>query len=61
MRYAGPWLRMSVLHAGRRAAGAGAADPVAIREWAKSQGIEVKDRGRVPAGLLVKFKAATVQ
>jgi len=46
---------------GRRAAGAGAADPVAVREWAKSQGIEVKDRGRVPAGLVVKFKAATAQ
>ena len=30
---------------GRRAAGAGAADPVAVQEWAKSQGIEVKDRG----------------
>ena len=44
---------------GRRAAGAGAADPVAVREWAKSQGIEVKDRGRVPAGLVVKFQAAT--
>ncbi len=46
---------------GRRAAGAGAADPVAVREWAKSQGIEVKDRGRVPAGLVVKFKAPTAQ
>ena len=46
---------------GRRAAGAGAADPAAVREWAKSQGIEVKDRGRVPAGLVVKFKAATAQ
>ena len=30
-----------------------------IREWAKAQGIEVKDRGRVPAELMVKFKAAT--
>ena len=46
---------------GRRPAGAGAADPVAVREWAKSQGIEVKDRGRVPAGLVVKFKAAAAQ
>ena len=46
---------------GRRISGAGAADPVAVREWAKSQGIEVKDRGRVPAGLVVKFKAATAQ
>ena len=29
-----------------------------IREWAKEQGIDVKDRGRVPAELVVKFKAA---
>jgi hypothetical protein len=30
-----------------------------VREWAKAQGIEVKNRGRVPADLVVKFKAAT--
>ena len=30
-----------------------------VREWAKSHGIEVKDRGRIPAELVVKFKAAT--
>lgn len=29
-----------------------------VREWAKSQGIEVKDRGRIPAELVVKFQAA---
>jgi hypothetical protein len=46
---------------GRRAASAGGPDPTAVREWAKSQGIEVKDRGRVPAELVVKFKAATGQ
>ena len=46
---------------GRRAAGADGANPTAVREWAKSQGIEVKDRGRVPAELVVKFKAATRQ
>jgi hypothetical protein len=46
---------------GRRAASAGAPDPIAVREWAKSQGIEVKDRGRVPAELIAKFKAATSQ
>lgn len=46
---------------GRRAASAGAPDPTSVREWAKSQGIEVKDRGRVPAELVVKFKAATAQ
>ena len=30
-----------------------------VREWAKAQGMDVKDRGRVPAELVVKFKAAT--
>ncbi len=30
-----------------------------VREWAKAQGIEVKDRGRIPAELVVKFKSAT--
>jgi Lsr2 len=30
-----------------------------VREWAKAQGIDVKDRGRVPAELVAKFKAAT--
>ena len=32
-----------------------------VREWARAQGIDVKDRGRVPAELVVKFKAATAQ
>jgi hypothetical protein len=47
--------------AGRSIARASGTDPTAVREWAKSQGIEVKDRGRVPAELVVKFKAATGQ
>ena len=46
---------------GRKAASANGTDSTAVREWAKSQGIEVKDRGRVPAELIVKFKAATGQ
>ena len=46
---------------GRKSASANGTDPTAVREWAKSQGIEVKDRGRVPAELVVKFKAATGQ
>ena len=45
---------------GRRASGTGV-DTTEVREWAKAQGIEVKDRGRVPAELVVKFKAATSQ
>jgi hypothetical protein len=32
-----------------------------VREWAKAQGIDVKDRGRIPAELVVKFKDATGQ
>jgi hypothetical protein len=44
--------------AGRRAS-AGGPNPTEVREWAKQQGIEVKDRGRVPAELVVRFKAAT--
>lgn len=46
---------------GRGAAGTGGPNPTAVREWAKSQGIEVKDRGRVPAELVAKFKAAKAQ
>jgi hypothetical protein len=30
-----------------------------VRDWAKSQGLEVKERGRIPAELVVKFQAAT--
>jgi hypothetical protein len=46
---------------GRRATSATEANPTAVREWAKSQGIEVKDRGRVPTELVINFKAATTQ
>ena len=34
-------------------------DSTEVREWAKAQGIEIKDRGRVPAEVVAKFKAAT--
>ncbi len=46
--------------AGRRVPASGV-DSTEVREWAKAQGIDVKDRGRVPAELVVKFKAATAQ
>ena len=45
---------------GRRGAASGL-NTTEVREWARAQGIEVKDRGRVPAELVVKFKAATSQ
>jgi hypothetical protein len=43
---------------GRRAQANGL-NTTEVREWAKAQGIDVKDRGRVPAELVVKFQAAT--
>ena len=46
------------VRAGERQAGLNTTE---VREWAKAQGIDVKDRGRVPAELVVKFKAATGQ
>jgi hypothetical protein len=45
---------------GRRAAASGL-NTTEVREWAKAQGIEVNDRGRVPAELVVRFKAPTAQ
>jgi len=43
---------------GRRTPGSGLS-AVEVRDWAKAQGIEVKDRGRMPADLAARFKAAT--
>ena len=42
-----------------RKASANGVNTTEVREWAKAQGMDVKDRGRVPAELVVKFKAAT--
>src|SRR5689334_5237827 len=36
----------------------GGVDNAKVREWAKEQGIEVKERGRVPAGIVEKYKTA---
>ena len=46
---------------GGRRGSANGLNTTEVREWARTQGIEVKDRGRVPAELVVKFKAATGQ
>ena len=45
---------------GRRARADGISS-TEVREWANAQGIEVKDRGRVPAELVINFKTATGQ
>ncbi len=36
----------------------GAVDSAKVRDWAKGQGIEVKDRGRVPADIVEQYKTA---
>ncbi len=30
-----------------------------VRDWAKANGVEIKERGRVPAEVVAKFRAAT--
>jgi hypothetical protein len=30
-----------------------------VRDWARANGLDIKDRGRVPADVTAKFKAAT--
>jgi hypothetical protein len=41
---------------GRR--GDGAPDTRKVREWARAEGIDIKERGRVPAEVIEKYKAA---
>jgi hypothetical protein len=43
---------------GRKAA-AGGLNTSEVREWAKTQGIEVKDRGRVRAEIVAKYREST--
>jgi hypothetical protein len=35
-----------------------AVDTVAVRAWARKSGFDIKDRGRVPADLVAKYRAA---
>jgi hypothetical protein len=42
----------------RRGSNGSGINSTEVREWARAQGIDVKDRGRIPADLVVKFKAA---
>lgn len=50
----------------RRAPGRGgrkpsSVDTVAVRAWARENGYDIKDRGRVPADLVAKYQAANGQ
>jgi len=67
MRWPGTWMLPARAGSSARKPTGGSRGPVGglnttdIREWARAQGIEVKDRGRVPAGLVAQFEAATGQ
>lgn len=42
---------------GRGGRGAGrASDTAAIRDWARSQGMKISDRGRIPADIIEKYE-----
>jgi Lsr2 len=45
--------------AGRSARKPSAIDTVAVRAWARENGYDIKERGRVPADLVDKYQAAT--
>lgn len=45
---------------GKGGRGAGSAlNTTEIRNWAREQGYDIKDRGRVPADVVAKYQAAT--
>ncbi len=43
----------------RGRSGASAIDTHKAREWAKEQGIDIKERGRIPANILEQYRQAT--
>ena len=60
----GPYLEKAQRAGGRRSRGysssspGGQVDTKAVRAWAASSGIELSSRGRVPADVIEKYKAA---
>lgn len=48
--------RGAAVRGGRRAS---AVDTVAVRAWARENGIDIKERGRVPASVLAQYREAT--
>jgi hypothetical protein len=49
--------RRSAHNGGRR--GSTGIDNTAVRTWAREQGIDIRERGRVPANIVAKYQAAT--
>lgn len=55
-RKVGGTARRPVGRGGRRPS---AIDTVAVRAWARDNGYDIKDRGRVPADIVAKYQAST--
>ena len=57
-----PYVASARRAGGRRGRGRGgrgggrASDTAAIREWARSQGMKISDRGRIPADIIEKYE-----
>jgi nucleoid-associated protein Lsr2 len=56
-RVGGRKQRVTATHPGGRTGGDKAQNQ-AIREWARTQGEKISDRGRIPAELVTRFQAA---
>lgn len=50
--------RVGKRRAGRRRTATGGSDTAAIREWARSNGVAVSERGRVSADIVAQYEAA---
>ena len=48
--------RRAGIRSGRRPS---SVDTTAVRAWARDQGIDIKERGRVPAGIVEQYHTAT--
>ena len=57
-RKVGGTARRGTARASRRSS---TVDTVAVRTWAREQGIDIKERGRVPANIVEQYRAATGQ
>jgi hypothetical protein len=58
--YAGHARRIpgTVRRPGQRKPSADGVSTSEVRGWAKAEGIEIKDRGRIPADIVARYKAA---
>jgi hypothetical protein len=57
-RKVGGTARRAAARGGRKSS---AIDTVAVRAWARQNGYEIKERGRVPADIVAKYREATGQ